>query len=72
MPKLEQILERVSKTDPFVFNLFKDKLKRENPNFFDDFDLFYGMACISSQEYLEILKEEHRYFLDNHNGMDLS
>ncbi len=72
MPKLEQVLELVSKTNPFVFNYFKDKLDRENPDFFDNFDLFYGMACISSKEYLEILREERKRFIENHNGMDMS
>lgn len=72
MPRLEQILELVSKTDPFTFNYFKDKLDRKSSKFFDNLDVFCDMADVPMSEYKEILNEEHRYFIDNYNGMDLS
>lgn len=72
MPKLETALERISKENPFVFNFFKNKLGRDNPDFFDNLAMFYGMAGISLSEYMDILKEEHRRFVYERNGMDLS
>ena len=72
MPKLEQVLELVSKTNPFVFNYFKDKFDREDHDFFDNLAMFYGMAGLSIPEYMEILKEEHKRFIENRNRMDMS
>lgn len=72
MPKLEQALEVVSKKDPFAFNLFNGKLDRNDPDFFDNLAMFYSMAGLSVSEYMEILREERRRFVDNYNGMDMS
>lgn len=72
MPKLETTLERISKENPFVFNFFKNKLERDDPDFFDNLAMFYGMAGLSLSEYMNILKEEHRRFVHERNRIDMS
>ena len=72
MAKLDELLAQVSKTDPDLFKIYKHKLNRNSPTFFDDLDAFYTRAGISISEYAEIIREEYRGFSKNYNGMYLS